>query len=380
MSGTSTDGIDVVALEFAPQTDSVANDGGASVFAMKAIGGHAASFEPSLRDRLLALQDTSYTSQSDDLLQAELACNELSLAYANAVQALLAKLNIEPHMVGAIGAHGQTVRHRPDLGIALQLFNPSIVAEQTNIAVVSDFRRRDVAAKGQGAPLVPAFHAEWLKSVGLSQAILLNVGGFSNLTVIEPQTITGSDCGPGNVLLDAWAQRHLGASYDDQGAWAASGHIHSALLAHLFEHPFFSRQLPCSTGKDEFHLQWLGQCIERLALRGSAISPVDVQATLLEFTVQSILRAVNALDGSILTQTLIICGGGAYNRSLTDRLQEVLPHLKVAISTDYHLLPEWVEASAFAWMARQTLFGQPSNIPKVTGAAGQRVLGSITLA
>jgi anhydro-N-acetylmuramic acid kinase len=336
------------------------------------------AFPEALRQRLLGLQDIKNTGQAGDaLLDSELLSNELSRLYAQCALQVLEQLPEEAQRwVVAAGAHGQTIRHRPDLGVTVQILNPALFYELTNIAVVSDFRRADVAAGGQGAPLVPAFHHWWLHSdVQSSSAVVgvLNIGGFANLSLCDAEGVSGMDTGPGNVLLDAWVFRHMGLAYDDQGAWAAQGTPDAGLLERLLAHPYFSKPLPKSTGRDDFHLDGL-----LLVLRDFPfLSPVDVQASLLELTAVSIVAHLPShLAG------LYICGGGAFNRRLMERLGVLMAQAGIrtqpAASQVKGLHPMQVEAVAFAWLARQRVLGRFANEPHVTGARSRVLLGAIT--
>ncbi len=359
MSGTSLDGVDAV---LALVDEAGALHGAAHV--------HQA-FEPRLRDELLALN----RSGPDELHRAALATNALMRSYAAAVHALLAASGHPADGVQAIGAHGQTVRHRPGefdgTGYTLQLMNGALLAELTGIAVACDFRSRDVAAGGQGAPLVPAFHAARFGQPGLAQAVL-NVGGIANLTLLAADGgVGGFDCGPGNVLMDTWVQQQRGLPYDADGAWAAQGRVHPALLAELLREPFLALPPPKSTGRDLFTPDWLAP---RLAAAGGAIAPADVMATLAEFTA---LAAVQALQREApASARLVVCGGGAFNTHLMRRLA-ALSGLPVVASGELGVPPDQVEAMAFAWLARARVQGEAGNVPGVTGAAGLRVLGAL---
>jgi anhydro-N-acetylmuramic acid kinase len=356
MSGTSLDGVDAAL---------VALDGGLTV------RGHVAlPFNAGLRADLLALNQPG----PDELHRAMLAANTVARAYAEATAALLQATGTPAQAVTALGAHGQTVRHRPGefdgCGYTVQLLNAPLLAELSGIDVVADLRSRDVAAGGQGAPLVPAFHAAAFGQTGLAQAVL-NLGGIANLTLLGSDgRVGGFDCGPGNALLDGWCQQHTGAAYDDGGAWAASGQVDVALLAALMAEPFLHRAPPKSTGRDLFHTAWLA------AHLGSAVRrPQDVQATLAEFTCASAAQALQQhLPGA---RRLLVCGGGALNNHLMRRLATLLPGVPVQSTAEAGLPPLQVEAAAFAWLAQAFVDRQPGNRPEVTGAAGPRVLGAL---
>jgi anhydro-N-acetylmuramic acid kinase len=374
MTGTSTDGLDAAAMRFA------APEYPASVELVAAV---SLPFDRSLRDDLLLLQNplslrawSSSQAGHDLLLHVEQTGLRLSKAYADCVQHLLASKSWPRNAICAVGAHGQTLRHRPELGVTLQLLDPHTLAETTGLSVVSDFRRRDVAAGGQGAPLVPAFHRYWLAARGLHKALVLNIGGFANISVLAAEAVYGTDCGPGNVLMDAWIQQHLQRDYDAGGAWAATGRVSDGLLQIFLQHPFFRRALPGSTGRDDFSLQWLNECLDVQRRAGHRLTPVDVQATLLALTVQGIARAVEHY--ALMDADLVVCGGGAYNRALLNALQQALPAVRIRTGEEFGLPAQFVEAAAFAWLARQAWLGLPGNLPAVTGAAGWRVLGSIT--
>lgn len=358
MSGTSLDGVDGVLADFSGQR--------------MVVQAHASTgFDAALRSELLALNSAG----PDELHRAALAGNALSRAYAGVVQALLEQTGHPASAIRAIGAHGQTVRHRPGefdgTGYTLQLGNPSLLAELTGIAVAADFRSRDVAAGGQGAPLVPAFHKGVFGRAG-ETVLVLNIGGISNLSVLAADgTVVGFDCGPGNALMDHWCQLHTGQPYDAGGQWAAGGRVLPGLLTALLNEPFLHRAPPKSTGRDLFNPQWLA---ERLAGHSGAV-PQDVQATLTELTASACSMSANSYlkDGKVLA----VCGGGALNTQLMHRLRTHLQGVEV-VATDRLGLPTLqVEAAAFAWLARQLVHGQPGNLPAVTGAAGLRVLGAL---
>lgn len=349
MSGTSLDGVDAVLY-----------DG-------QAVLGHVhAPFPPALRDELLALN----TPGDNELHRAALAANGVARSYADVVSQLLEATGTRRDQVAALGAHGQTVRHRPDAldGYTTQLLNGALLAEQTGIAVVCDLRSRDVAAGGQGAPLVPAFH----RAVFAAEAdtAVLNLGGIGNLSLLFADGRTGGfDYGPANCLMDGWIASHRGQFYDADGAWAATGQVLPELLAVLLAEPFFAMPPPKSTGRDLFHLDWL----EARLTPGQR--PEDVQATLLELTARGAADALKAqMPGA---RTLIACGGGARNRRLMQRLAELLPGVKVESSEAHGLPVDQVEAAAFAWLAQCFKEKRPGNLPAVTGAAGLRLLGCL---
>ena len=360
MSGTSLDGVDAVLVDF----DSSARP--------QVLGHCSAELPAALKSEMLELNSPG----SNELHRAALAANALVRVCAQLVSKLLQECSIAPSAVRAIGAHGQTVRHRPQefdgTGYTLQLNNPALLAELCAIAVVADFRSRDVAAGGQGAPLVPPFHQSFFGSPTQTLA-LLNIGGISNLTLLDPTRtdLIGFDCGPGNALMDAWCVAHTGQPYDNAGQWAAMGHVHAGLLAHMLAEPFFSKPFPKSTGRDLFNQAWLDGHL--VAFPGLAAQ--DVQATLTELTVQACARSLRNLAPACTA--LVVCGGGARNDFLMARLQAALPGCSVKPSDDYGLPALQVEATAFAWLARQTILGQTGSHPSVTGAKGARILGAI---
>lgn len=360
MSGTSLDGVDGVLVDFAPQTPRV-------------LAHSSAGFSPALRQELLHLNTTG----PDELHRAALAANALVRVYADVVKQLLATVQLDAAGVCAIGAHGQTVRHRPQhfdgTGYTLQLNQPALLAELTGIDVVADFRSRDVAAGGQGAPLVPPFHQAFFGHLQGKTGIL-NIGGISNITFLnaaQPDSVSGFDCGPGNALMDAWCLAHTGAAYDDAGAWAAGGVVQCALLHCLLNEPFFAQQPPKSTGRDLFNQSWLESKLKAF----EALAARDVQATLTELTALACADCVRRYAPDC--QQLLVCGGGALNDHLMTRLQALLPACKVADSGLFGLPPLQVEATAFAWLARQCMERKPASLKSVTGAQGARILGAI---
>jgi len=352
MSGTSLDGVDAALTEFDAQHCRVTHT-------------HFLPYSSELRAELLALHD----SGENELERTALIGNQLAELYAAVVNELLADSQLESSQIVAIGCHGQTIRHRPELGFTLQIGNPALLAELTGIPVVADFRSRDIAAGGQGAPLVPAFHQALWHDAEAHRAVL-NIGGIANLTDLPANSdVRGFDTGPGNMLLDAWAERHLGQPYDDSGKWASSGLVIDALLARLLSEPFFTQAPPKSTGRDIFNMCWLEQHLM------PDYASTDVQRTLLELTVQSIARAIQQYCSGV--SEVYICGGGTHNDLLVARLQQLLHPVKIALTDDLGIKADWVEAAAFAWLARQALLHLPGNLPAVTGAKGERILGAI---
>ncbi len=362
MSGTSLDGVDAVLLR-------ADQDGRVRTLA------HAyQAFDEALRAELLALNSPG----ENELQRAALAGNAISHVYASACQTLLREQRLVPQQVRALGAHGQTVRHRPGefdgTGFTLQLLNAPLLAELTGIAVVHDLRSRDLAVGGQGAPLVPAFHRAVLAR-GSADVVVLNVGGISNVSLLWADGRSGGfDCGPGNCLMDGWIHRHQGAAYDAGGAWAAQGQVDADLLARLLATPYFRQTPPRSTGRDLFHLGWLD---EQIAASAPGVSPVDVQATLLELSARCVADSLAAFARGAWRE-LLVCGGGAFNDTLLDRLRALLPGVMVSTTDSRGLPPMQVEGAAFAWLAMRHVRGLPGNLPAATGASGPRVLGSYT--
>jgi len=353
MSGTSLDGLDIALVRQEDRPTLLAH--------------HYLPMPAALRAELLAL----CASGPDELARAATAEQQWVELAAEGIHKLLKREQLSPDEIRAIGSHGQTVRHEPARGFTVQIGNPALLAELTGIEVVADFRRRDVAAGGQGAPLVPAFH-EALFDTQDSPCAVLNVGGFSNLSLIEPgREVCGFDCGPGNVLLDAWIGKHQGKSFDRDGAWAASGTLSETLLHRLLSAPYFAGQGPKSTGRELFNLPWLESHLAALP----PLPAADVQRTLLELTARSIIDSLQQAQSD--TAELLVCGGGAHNGALMQRLQALLPSCRVASTATRGVPPDWVEAMAFAWLAHCCLERIPANRPSVTGARGLRVLGAI---
>lgn len=357
MSGTSMDGVDGVVADFSS--------------GVRVLRHASAPFSDPLRAELMALN----ASGPDELHRGWLAGNALMRAYARVVADLLSACGLAPAAIGAIGAHGQTVRHRPQqfdgTGYTIQLAQPALLAELTGIRVVADFRSRDVAAGGQGAPLAPFFHQAVFAQPGQTVGVL-NIGGISNITLLRPDgSVQGFDCGPGNALMDAWCLQHTGKPYDEDGRWAASGRVLPDLLADLLAEPYFAQTPPKSTGRDLFNRSWLDGHLQRFA--GAA--PADVQATLTELTARACAGDVQKHAPGLAK--LIVCGGGALNGHLMQRLQALLPAARVVSSAEEGLPPLQVEAAAFAWLAMKCVRGEPLDLEKTTGARGARVLGGI---
>jgi anhydro-N-acetylmuramic acid kinase len=366
MSGTSLDGVDGVIYDFS---------GTSSNLAAKVSAFSSAPFPAELRSELLALNSAG----DNELHRAALAANALTRVYAQVVSQLLAQTSLAPAGICAIGAHGQTVRHRPGefdgTGYTLQLNNPALLAELTGIDVVADFRSRDVAAGGQGAPLVPAFHQDVFAGQGEGQnesVAVLNIGGISNLSVLgKDEPLLGFDCGPGNALMDYWCHLHTGQLFDADGAWAASGQVNQALLNQLMSEPFINKAPPKSTGRDLFNPAWLQQQLQNF----DDMLPQDVQATVTEFTAKACIYCLNSY--AKYSKKLFVCGGGALNSHLMRRLQAAQPAIVVASSDVLGLPPMQVEAAAFAWLARKAVRRETASFKSVTGAQGSRILGAI---
>ena len=358
MSGTSLDGIDAVIAEFSP----VPGDCIATLSATHV------TFPSALREQLLALQSAG----DDEIARTARAANALADLYAHAIGSACLAAGVAPHDLVAAGVHGQTVRHRPEQGWTLQVNNPARVAERAYVTVVADFRSRDVAAGGQGAPLVPAFHAALFGHTAVHRAIV-NIGGIANITDLPTHgATTGFDTGPGNVLMDLWSSRHRGHPFDANGAWAAQGRVSTPLLEALLAEPFLALAPPKSTGRDLFNGEWLDATLARAGWAGK---PEDAQATLAAFTARTIADAVRA-HASGATE-ILVCGGGANNGTLMRMLAAELGTRTVGTTADHGVAVEHVEALAFAWLARETIAGRPGNLPAATGARGLRVLGAI---
>jgi anhydro-N-acetylmuramic acid kinase len=352
MSGTSLDGIDTALLDFSGSKP-------------RLLATHYQAYPETLKQTLLSLHQPT----QNELHHTQLVANELAQGYAAATQTLLLAANANAKDVCAIGCHGQTIRHRPDAGYTVQLGNAALLAELSGITVVSDFRSRDIAAGGQGAPLVPAFHHKMLRHPAIHR-VIVNIGGISNLTNLPPgQATSGFDCGPGNLLMDAWTSRHLGLPYDKDGTWAASGVIIPALLQAFLDEPYLHACPPKSCGRDLFNMGWIEQY-----LHGKE-APADVQATLLALTGHAIGDAI--LSYCPGAEEIYLCGGGAHNQTLARHLRTALPDCRIQLTDALGIEADWLEAIAFAWLAQQTLQSHCANLPEATGARHPCILGAI---
>jgi anhydro-N-acetylmuramic acid kinase len=358
MSGTSLDGVDAVVADFS----------GRGGRACELLGIASRPFPRELRAELFALQAPS----ADEVARAARASNALADAYAEAIAGALSVARVDAADVAAAGVHGQTVRHAPHEGWTLQLNNAARVAERTGMTVVADFRSRDIAAGGEGAPLVPAFHAALFARAD-EHRVVVNLGGIANVTDLPPAgLVRGFDTGPGNVLLDAWHARHRGAPFDRDGAWSASGRVDDALLARMLADQYFARTPPKSTGRDRFNAAWIDA---RLAEFAAPIAPADVQASLVALTARSIAAAID--EHCAGASLVYLGGGGANNAALVAALARALAPRRVQTTDAAGVPVSAIEPLAFAWLARETLAGRPGNLPEVTGAKGPRVLGAI---
>ncbi|MGH8184787.1 MAG: anhydro-N-acetylmuramic acid kinase [Rhodanobacteraceae bacterium] len=354
ISGTSADGIDVALVRFAPRLDVIAV--------------RTCEYPPALRQRIVALARNTAAITLGDLGHLDV---EIGGHFADAALALLRAAGVSTSAVTALGSHGQTVCHRPagPHPFTLQLGDPNVIAERTGIVTVADFRRADIAAGGQGAPLLPALHAAVLADPATPRAVL-NLGGIANVSLLVPgRPVLGFDTGPANCLLDAWSQRMHGTPRDEGGAWAQSGRVNDVLLTRLLDDPYFAALPPKSTGREYFNLDWLD------ARLPGAIEPADVQATLLQLSARSIDDALRICAPEI--GETYVCGGGVHNIALMGALRAEFPGMKFDTTATLGLDPDFVEAVGFAWLARARLENSPGNLPSVTGARGLRVLGGI---
>lgn len=365
ISGTSVDAIDCALIETGQRTRLVAH--------------HAGYYSADLRERILNLCEQQNTS----LLSLGRLSVEIGQAFAEAARALLAKAQLRPSSIAAIGTHGQTVFHHPDaeLGFSLQIGDPNTIAHLTGITTIADFRQRDIVSGGQGAPLAPLFHQHYFHSADRCRAVL-NIGGMANISWLDRQadgTPRGFDTGPGNVLMDGWIHRHMGQPYDAGGSWAGGGQVVSGLLARMLDDDYFAAAPPKSTGRERFNMAWLDSHLTG-DRAGSPLKPQDVQRTLLELTAVSIAESIHDTlpeETGKLPKDLLVCGGGAHNGLLMQRLQELLPDFAVEATDALSLHPDWVEAATFAWLACQTLDRRSFDTGPLTGARSPVILGGI---
>ncbi len=357
MSGTSMDGIAAALVDFGTDTPTL-------------VAQTSQPYADKLRDDLLALASPDWCGSLSELLTLD---HQVGQAFADTTTKLLTKTEIPRASIRAIGSHGQTVWHQPagEAPNTLQIGDPNIIAELTGITVVADFRRRDMAAGGQGAPLTPAFHADIFR--GNNDCAVLNLGGIANLTILPADPglpVIGFDTGPANLLMDAWVQRYQQKPFDENGAWARSGTVVPEMLEKMLADPFFASAPPKSTGREYFNLAWLSTFLQE-----EPPSPENIQCTLVELTARSVRDALIAASPD--TKTLYVCGGGIHNGYLMERLADHLPTVQVCSTSEKGIDPDAVEAVAFAWLAKQTLAGETSNLPTVTGAAHPCVLGAV---
>jgi anhydro-N-acetylmuramic acid kinase len=360
MSGTSLDGIDAALIDCEPHPPAL-------------LATHTESFPAELHDQLRTSLQQPAEARLGEIAELDAALGEL---LAQAAVNVARKAGIQPRTIRAVGSHGQTVYHAPlgPCANSLQIGDPNRIAARTGITTVADFRRRDIALNGQGAPLATAFHAAMLRSQH-EHRVVLNLGGMANVTwlphdPVEP--VTGFDTGPGNVLLDTWSRLQRGTAFDDNGSWAATGKVHADLLARMLADPYFSAPPPKSTGREHFNQNWLERC---LTDAGAEIIPEDVQATLAELTARSVSEAIETHAPS--AERVLVCGGGVHNGHLMSRLAQQMPDRAVESTQKLGLDPDWIEAMTFAWLARLTLNNEPGNLPSVTGADSPTVLGGI---
>lgn len=349
MSGTSADGIDTALVDF--------SDNDTKIIATQYI-----PYSSEIRLRITTLcqpgeDELNHLGELDVLL---------GKAFASSVNILLEKNTLHPKFIKAIGSHGHTIRHHPQRQFSLQIGDPNIIATETGITTITDFRRRDIALGGQGAPLVPAFHQSIFSKIGAHCAVV-NIGGIANATILT-DNIVGFDTGPGNTLLDAWINKHLHTFYDENGKWAGSGNVKKDLLKNLLSDPYFDICPPKSTGREYFNLSWLEKYLPE------NIHPEDVQATLVELTAESIVRSTKEF---IAHGDIFVCGGGVHNQLLMHRLQSLAKNFHVKSTHVVGIDPDFMEAIAFAWLAKQTLSGKPGNVTSVTGAKNNAILGGI---
>lgn len=357
MSGTSIDGIDAALCRFE-------NGAWSGIVAT-----HSQAYPEPLRDELLAMQlEPGKPRSLRDWVRLD---EDVAIHFAGTANALMRKSGVGPGAIAVIGSHGQTVFHDPrGIGSSWQLGNPSRIAALTGVTTVADFRRADIAHGGEGAPLVPAFHQALFFDPAEPRCVL-NVGGIANLTVLEAGSVKGFDTGPGNALMDSWCERHRRGAYDENGQWAAGGALHQPLLDTLAQDPYFAQPPPKSTGRDRFNLEWILARYPQLDL----LEPASVQRTLCELTARTVAAAVGTHAPG--TRRVMVCGGGARNRFLMERLAALMPATTVETTDAHGLDTQWVESAAFAWLALQTLEGRPGNLPSATGACRPAILGGI---
>lgn len=354
MSGTSLDGMDAVLVDF-----------GKTLQDIKIMGHSYLPYEDAFKETLLKL----HTPNTHELEESLMTGNTISEKAYDVIKALLKKTNITFKDIKAIGFHGQTIRHQPQKGFTLQIGNPALLAELSHINVIADFRNRDIAAGGQGAPLVPAFHHKVFSHPTINRAIV-NIGGIANITLLNPKAhVAGFDSGPGNLLLDHWSKTHLNEVFDEGGGWARKGKVIQTLLDVFLKDAYFEKPAPKSTGRDHFNEAWLNKHLQKSHLAE------DIQRTLLELTALSIAKAVNTHHANI--NEIYLCGGGALNDFLVERLKVLTPKIKIQLTDVLGIPTQHVEAAAFAWLAKQMLLSQPGNLPEVTGAKGLRILGAL---
>lgn len=372
MSGSSLDGVDValITLSNAIKPNARNLDQSCNAQQCNVIATRFQPYTAAIKDALLSL----HFPQDNEIEKAALMANQLARLYAEAINTLLLNHGTKADQVSAIGCHGQTIRHQPrhknNIGYTIQLSNNALLAELTNITVVGDFRNRDIAANGQGAPLVPAFHQAIFASDKKNRAII-NIGGIANTSYLSKDgKVTGFDSGPGNILLDHWAKLKLGKSFDADGSWSSTGTVQSTLLKAMLNEPYFSLPPPKSTGRDLFNESWLTHHIA-----GKGFSNQDVARTLVELTAASIHQ--HLIQHCPKVDEVYICGGGVHNKLLLDCLQQRLDKIPILLTNHLNIDADWVEAVAFAWLAQQTVTNKPGNLPTATGANGLRILGAI---
>jgi len=359
MSGTSMDGVDAALARI-------------DAHGIATLGAAFLAFPPGLRSELMALQ----ADGSNEIEREALAANGLARVYADCVALLLKQTGHQREQIRAVAVHGQTIRHRPELGFTRQTNNPALLAELCGIDVIADFRSRDVAAGGQGAPLVPAFHHALFAQAGQTR-IVANIGGIANISILSEAGVRGFDTGPGNALLDGWIQRHLGHAYDQDGAWGASGQLMPALLENLLREPYFALPAPKSTGRDLFHMAWLEQHLAACPAATNA-NPADIQHTLAALTARTLAQAIHSDAEGDQASAVYVCGGGAYNALLMQLLANELDAQTSVHSTEaLGVAPNHVEALAFAWLGQRFTARLAGNLPAVTGASGERILGAL---